>query len=304
MKPLIDGDILLYEIGFSSEKNDAGVIEPASWEFAQELLDNRIKLICDEAGADEPPLLFLTNTPRINKTLNKRRKLSGEEPKEYVENFRVEVAKEKDYKGGRKATKPFHFYNLLHYILASYDVHVNENGLEADDAMCLMQHARREQLDTIICSRDKDLRQCQGWHYSWEVGKQPAIGPILVDELGWLEHKNAGEFDSKGKAKPPKIFGVGNKFFYYQLLVGDNVDNIGGIKNCGPAFAYKLLKDATSIRQCYELVAEKYVQTWEDEWKTKFREQADLLWMIRELDEKGEKVRWKPPQRLDSVTSG
>lgn len=297
MKPLIDADILLYEVGFSSEKKDAGVIEPASWDFAQELLDNRIKLICDEVGATQAPTLFLTNTKRINKTLNKRREMNDEPAKEYVENFRVEVAKEKDYKGGRKATKPFHFYNLLHYMLASYDVHVNEGGLEADDAMCIQQYGRQKlgHNDTIICSRDKDLRQCTGWHYSWEVGNQASIGPIFVDALGWLDWKNKGEVDAKGRAKPAKIFGVGNKFFYYQLLVGDTVDNIGGVKGRGPVFAYNLLHAAVSERQCYELVAEKYLQNWGDEWKVKFREQADLLWMVREVDQNGEKIKWRPP---------
>ena len=99
MKPLIDSDILLYEIGFSSETKDDGVITPRSWDFAQGLLDERIKLICDEVEATEPPLLFLTNTKRINKLLNKQRKREDAPPKEYVENFRVEAAKEKEYKG-------------------------------------------------------------------------------------------------------------------------------------------------------------------------------------------------------------
>lgn len=299
MKPLIDGDILLYEIGFSSEQKVDGEVVPNSWEFAQELLDNRIKLICDEVEATEPPLLFLTNTRKINKTLNKQRKREDVPPKPYVENFRVEAAKEKEYKGGRKSDKPFHFLNLLHYILASYPVHINEDGLEADDAMVIHQYARWKQglKDTIICSRDKDVRQCPGWHYSWEVGKQASIGPIEVDELGWLKHVNEGERDSKGALKPAKIFGVGDKFFYYQMINGDAVDNVGGIKGKGPVFAYHLINDATSSRECYELVAEKYVQAWGDDWKEKMREQANLLWMIRELDENGEKVKWKPPNR-------
>lgn len=289
----------MYEIGFSSEKTVDGVLEPASWDFAQELLDNRIKLICDEVGATQPPLLFLTNTRRINKTLNKRRKLNSEPIKEYVENFRVDVAKEKDYKGGRKATKPFHFYNLLHYILASYNTHVDENGLEADDAMCITQYSawKLGNKDTIICSRDKDVRQCPGWHYSWEVGKQASIGPIEVDELGWLEQRDVGAVDAKGRAKPIKVFGTGSKFFYYQLLVGDTVDNIGGVKGRGPVFAFNLLKNAVSVRQCYELVAEKYLQAWGDEWKVKFREQANLLWMVREINQEGEKVLWTPPKK-------
>jgi len=438
------------------EPNEEGelVLVPASWEFAQELFDQKIKLICDEVRATESPLLFLTNTPRINKLRNKERKRNDEPEKIYVENFRHEVAKEKEYKGTRKATKPFHFYNLLNYVLANYDVHVDEQGLEADDAMCIYQiqiakeygvkvpfhggyflldyedwlkynkttfiqdnkgylvndtgkdltrkvwllhreimgnpegfvvdHINGNTLDnrkynlricttkenvrnskpqegssaykgvswdesrgkwlagikvdrehiflgrydleldaakayddaaethfgvyarlnlkppytkpykeTIICSRDKDVRQCPLWHYSWECGKQASVGPILVEPLGELVQIN-----------PKKIFGTGAKFFYYQLLVGDTVDNIGGIKGKGPAFAFNLLKDCVSERQCYEFIAHVYLQHHGDEWKTKFREQADLLYMIRELDEKGEKIKWKPPQLAKSEISG
>jgi hypothetical protein len=266
---------------FEGEK----VVVPASWDFCKDLFDKKIELICDEVGAKQPPLLFFTNTKKINKHLNKKRKYDGQPPKEFVDNFRFEVAKEKEYKAGRASTKPFHFNNIFLYATSNYDTHVDETGLEADDAMCIQQYTgfKSGALDTIICSRDKDVRQCPGWHFSWECGKQASIGPIKVDELGWLEQKDK------------KIWGVGSKFFYYQLLVGDAVDNIGGVKGRGPVFGYNLLKNTTSIRQTYELVAEVYVKTWGDLWKKKFREQADLLWMVRELDDKGEKIRWKPP---------
>lgn len=314
MKPLVDADILLYEIGFSSEQKVDGEVVPNSWEFAQDLLDKRINLICDEVEATEPPLLFLTNTKRINKILNKKRVRDNVEPKEYVENFRISVADSikkgdvdsKEYKSGRAATKPFHFYNLLAYILGTYDTVINEEGLEADDAMVSYQYTRWKQglKDTILCSRDKDIRQCPGFHYSWEVGAQASIGPLDVDELGWLEHKNEGERDAKGRLKPAKIFGVGSKFFYYQMLVGDSVDAIAGIKGRGAVFAYNLLKDTPTERECYELVAEKYLQAWGDRWKEKMRQQSELLWMVREFDDNGEKVKWKPPQRLENETSG
>ena len=306
MRPLLDSDILLYEVGFSSQQLIDGEIVPNTFEFATDLLAKKLALICDEVEATEPPLLFLTNTPRINKLLNKQRKREEESVVEYVENFRVAAAKEKEYKGGRKADKPFHFYNLLVHILANYETYIDENGLEADDAICVYQtsHIKSGQADTIICSRDKDLRQCEGWHYSWEVGNQAAVGPIYVNSLGYLTHKNEGEVDKKGKPKPAKIFGVGHKFFYYQMITGDSVDNIGGIKGKGPMFGYHLLKDATTQRECYELVAEKYVQAWGDVWKEKMKEQALLLWMVRELNEDGSKVFWRPPPRLELVTSG
>lgn len=292
MQPLIDADILLYEIGFSSEKRvtvgKAGsretetFVEPQSWEFAQTLLDNRIKLICDEAGATSEPLLFLTNTRYINKLLNKSRKYQDEKIVEFQPNFREKVATTKEYKGNRKSEKPFHYKNLINYILATYPYFIAENGLEADDAMCI--HQTSSFLPTIICSRDKDVKQCKGWHYSWECGKQPSFGPFFVEELGFLKKKDNG-----------KIWGVGQKFFYYQLLTGDSTDNIIGVMGKGPDFAYKLLKDAETEWDCYQLVAEVYVKQFDDEWEVKLREMADLLYMIRELNEEGEAIKWKKP---------
>jgi len=293
MQPLIDSDILLYEIGFSSQKTEGGVVEPASWDFAQNLLEKKIDLICDEVGATKPPLLFLTNTPRITKLLNKQRKREDKPQKEHVENFRNALAIEKEYKGGRKPDKPFHYYNLLAHILGSYDYRVHENGLEADDYMCITQYKSWQEGDTIICSRDKDVRQCPGNHYSWEVAKQPSIGPIFVEPLGYLELQE--KVDKKG-AKTNKLFGVGAKFFYAQLLTGDTVDNIGGLKGRGPVFAYDLLHDLTTERDCYEYVAEVYVKTYDDDWKVKIKEQADLLYMIRE-EEDGVPKRWLPPPK-------
>ena len=293
MQPLLDSDILLYEIGFSGQTAEG----PRDWNFVEELLTNRIKLICDEVGATQPPLLFLTNTLRINKMLNKQRKREETNEVEYTDNFRFEVAKEKEYKAGRKLDKPFHFYNLLAHILATYETRIHEGGLEADDYICITQYSRLAEKDTIICSRDKDLKQCPGWHYSWEVGRQASRGPFWVDPLGELTHENEGERDAKGKLKQPKIFGTGHKFFYYQLLTGDQVDNIGGIKGQGPKFAYNLLKDAETERQCYELVAEVYVKAWEDQWKEKMKEQADLLHMVREINPDGSLKLWLPPVR-------
>jgi len=292
MKPLVDFDVLLYELGFSSEKTEVidgnKVVVPASWDFCQNLVDKRVELINEEVGATEAPLLFMTNTRRLNKQSNKIRELRNEPKKEFVDNFRYEVAKEKEYKGNRASTKPFHFYNIASYAIANYDVHINEDGLEADDAMCIKQYSSVKQgvYDTVICSRDKDVRMCPGLHYSWECGKQAALGPIMVDELGFLERR-----------PDKKIWGVGSKFFYYQLLVGDSTDNIGGIHRRGPKFAFNLLKDATALREAYELVAEVYVKTWGDLWKKKLKEQAQLLWMIREVDESGKRVDWKPPSR-------
>jgi hypothetical protein len=302
MRPLIDADILLYEIGFAGQETQTSVEKiggeffkktktiPRDWDLVKSMLDNRIELISKEVEATLPPLLFLTNTDYINGLLNKKRKFEGDNVVEFVPNFREKVAEERKYKGGRKEEKPFHYKNLISYIISNYDYRV-ANGLEADDIMCIYQYdvlwdsvAAGLEPSTIICSRDKDLRQCPGWHYSWECGKQYSVGPIFVDSLGWLEKKANG-----------KVWGVGNKFFYYQLLTGDSVDNIIGVMGRGPAFAYKLLKDVETEYECYQLVAEVYIKQFGDDWEEKMREMIDLLWIIKTEDEQGEPVRWTKP---------
>ena len=183
MTPLIDGDLICYEVGFSSQKKEVNPetgeeeVVPASWDFVQDLVDKRVALICDEVRATTPPKIYLTNTHYVNKLLNKRRKFTEEKEVVYVDNFRNEVAKEKAYKAGRKREKPFHFKNIVNYLLSHYNAIVNENGLEADDQICIEQYSayKNGELNTIICSRDKDLRQCPGWTFAWEMGNQASI---------------------------------------------------------------------------------------------------------------------------------
>jgi len=283
----------LYEIGFGAQlKNE----EVKSWDWVQELLEHKLKLIQEEAGATDL-LLFFTNTKRINKLLNRERVRQEQPVKEYIPNFREAIAVQKEYKGDRKAEKPYHFYNLLAHMLSNYPHYVGESGLEADDYMCIRQYNTWRDKDTIICSRDKDLRQCPGLHYSWEMGKQAAIGPLFVEPLGFLEKRNEGQKYANGKPKPISLFGTGHKFFYAQMLMGDKVDSIGGVEGRGPAFAYNLLHEAETERECYELVAEIYVKSYGDDWKVRMKEQADLLHMVRELNEDGSPKLWLPPRR-------
>lgn len=291
MKPLIDADILLYEVGFSSQTEEGGFIVPRSWQHCEELLEHKIKLICEEAGATQPPTLFLTNTPFINNYLNKRRRMNDEPEVAYLPNFREAAATSKTYKDGRKQVKPIHFYNIIVYLFSKYDVHVNEKALEADDAMCIAQmSALSIGQSTVICSRDKDVRQVGGWHYSWECGKQAAIGPVFIHQPGWIElirKKN-----DKGKNLPPKVFGYGNKFFYAQLLMGDGVDNVGGAKSIGPVGAFKLLNKLTSSEEMLEKTCEAYREIYKESWREKLEEAGQLVWMVREVDEKGDGVKW------------
>jgi len=295
---LCDADVILYEVGFGAQMKDpdTGLPDVKNWDWVQELLEHKLKLIQEEAGATDL-LLFFTNTKRINKLLNRERVRQEQPVKEYIPNFREAIAVQKEYKGDRKAEKPFHFYNLLAHMLSNYPHYVGEDGLEADDYMCIRQYKTWRDKDTIICSRDKDLRQCPGMHYSWEMGKQAAIGPLFVEPLGFLEKRNEGQKYANGKPKPISLFGTGHKFFYAQMLMGDKVDSIGGVEGRGPAFAHNLLHDVETERECYELVAEIYVKAYGDDWRVRMKEQADLLHMVRELNEDGSPKLWLPPRR-------
>lgn len=281
VQPLIDFDILVYEIASCGEyKDEEGNHQIRDFDFVSNLLDERIKGICLDTEADKPPIGFLTGNSVSTKILNRSARLEGSDPIVLLTPFRELVATTKPYKGTRKADKPFHYANLTAYMLANYDCRIS-NGVEADDLMAVEQ-SRRD--DTIICSRDKDLRMVPGWHFGWECGKQPSFGPELVDRKGWLK-KNA-----KGDVK-----GVGLKFFFYQMLVGDAVDNIGGCAGIGPVKALAILEGCDTKQDHERAVRASYEAAYGDEWEKYLQENSKLLWMARELNPDGTPVyyEWK-----------
>lgn len=273
MQPLIDADVLLHEIGWSGEFRDKdtgeNVLLPA--EHVMEILDKKIEIICEDVMADEEPILYISDSEW----------LAEREGRKFIPNFRYEVAKTQPYKGNRKNPKPFHFYNIMAYMLGMYNTVISTDGLEADDMMSIEQFGRD---DTIICSRDKDLRICPGWHYSWECGKQNAIMPTLTDSIGWLEmtEKVVGETKT-GKPKIKKeVKGYGLSFFYYQMLVGDSADHIPGLSGVGVVGAYNMLCDFEDEQQLFECVRDEYKDVMGKESKDYFLEQANLLWIMQE----------------------
>lgn len=279
MQPLVDADILLYEIGACGQYTDPATEELIfrEFDFVAHLLDQKIKEICAMVWATEPPILYLTNNWRIHKKENRQRKREGKAEQEFVPNFREKVAVKKKYKGTRAPEKPFHYDNLIAYMRGNYNVKVAE-GLEADDLICIEQYGRLEKLDSIICSRDKDLRICPGMHFGWECGKQRQFGPERVDEIGYVNLVGA---------KTKLIKGVGLKFFYAQMITGDSVDNIPGLPRGGPVLAHKILEGKDTREDMERAVAAAYEVRIGEGWKDYFLEQANLLWMCREWEDDG-----------------
>ena len=251
--PLIDGDILTYEICWGVEYN---LEYTPTFERISDSLEFRIANILSEINTTEQPLIYLTGSS----------------------NFRFDIATVKPYKNRDHNKRPYHFNNIRAYMIGMYNAPVVE-GMEADDAMCI--EANKDPEKYIICTRDKDLRMQSCWHYGWELGKQASYGPTFVSKLGeWVDGR---------------VPAVGMRLFYYQLLIGDVVDNIPGLPGCGPVAAKKALKYCNTEMDMYDVCASLYEKKYGDTWYERILEQGRLLWMINKLNEDGSPVMWLPP---------
>ncbi len=260
--PLIDGDILRYEIGFAAETGWRAITEDREaippFDYVEKVLLQRLNYINECIGTKETPRIFLTEG-RV---------------------FREDIAITKPYKGTRKDNKPWHYANLSVYLRDVLGAEV-VTTLEADDRMSI-EHTNSNGT-TIICSRDKDLRQVPGWFFSWELGLQPSYGPTLISNPGTIELSE----DRK------KIIATGLVAFYGQVLTGDRVDNIPGLDKCGPVAAYSILTEALSHdetiwpKEVFMAVQDAYDN---DEL---LLEQGRLCWMTRRLHSNGEPVLWE-----------
>mgnify|MGYP000604329890 CR=1 FL=1 len=222
--------------------------------------------------SDVEPTLFVSSSEGVIDIWNMSAKWSDRPELEHIPNFRYEVGVTKPYKGTRKNPKPAHFYNLFIHMMENYDLVISSGGLEADDTVCTAQIAAMERgEETIVCSRDKDLRIVKGNHYSWECGLQAAIGPVTTDSLGWIELKGAKE----------DLVGYGLSFFLAQMLMGDNADNIPGLAGVGKAAAWKLLSPLAGDKEAMiKAVKDLYKEKAKENAKELFIEQSNLLWIL------------------------
>lgn len=190
-------------------------------------------------------------------------------------NFRYEHATLEPYKGKRTGVeKPHHWITVDNYLKQHYD-HIIINSREADDYL-----AERQRVDknTIICTRDKDLLVTPGWHYRWACGEnQPEVPPHYVTELeAWRN-------------------------FFYQMLIGDNTDNIIGCGERRPVIrggkevmwrfgvgskaAKKLLSGCQTTTGMYHTVRAEYLRLFPDKWECNMLENARLLFVGQREDD-------------------
>lgn len=185
---LIDGDILTYRIGHTTNQDSVGI--------ARVRCDDLVDSILTETKATEFEV-WLSD---------------GHEG-----NFRYQVWPH--YKANRVAPRPVHYEALKEHLIVAWGARI-AYGMEADDALGIGQRAYFSDnpefggspRDCVICSIDKDLHQIPGQHYNF-VRKE------WKDVTIW----------------------EGLQWFYKQILIGDNSDNIRGCRGVGPVKASKAI---------------------------------------------------------------
>ena len=226
MKALIDGDILVYRIGFASENETESIAIARCSEFIEDLI------LFNGFGEYQGYLTGKTN-------------------------FRNDIAVTAPYKGNRKSAKPKHYQLLRDYMESAWSFTMIEDQ-EADDAIGIAAY-EMEVGEYCICSIDKDLDMLRGDHYNF-----------VKDERYFITEEE------------------GIKNFYKQLLMGDRVDNIIGIKGIGTVKAERLLKECKNENEMYLAILEAYEGNAE-----RVLENGRLLWIRRQHNQ-----LWTPPSSL------
>lgn len=171
---LIDGDMLVYRVGFACDE------EPER--IAIQTMSNYIsEIISDLSEHYTEHQVYLTGSS----------------------NFRTEVAVSQPYKGSRPARKPVHKDLLREYMLDAWKAELSDN-MEADD--CIAMKSTELEHKSIICSLDKDFLQIPTKIYDYTKKIMKDIDERFATE--WL-YRQALMGDRVDNI--PGIHGVGPK---------------------------------------------------------------------------------------------
>jgi len=278
---LIDADIVRYQA--------AAVSDSVSYCHPMLMVTQRYKkdilADVDDAGED-PSLIEKTITPEPVEFCLHTIKVMVETITEGADctharlfmtgagNYRETRAVTHPYKGTRVTEKPSHFEAAGDYLKGKYGAEVIE-GAEADDALGY-EHLLDPD-NTVLCSTDKDLLMIPGIHFSWSS---------TSETQKYFDYP----YNTPFEVTPYDA----DKWFYLQLLMGDTVDNIKGVKGIGYKKALKMLEDdgitpyPYIVKEWYNIVRGAYEAAGLSQ--DFLRENADLLWIQRSKDQ-----LWEPP---------
>lgn len=256
VKLLVDGDILAYRAGYATERTH----------YLTEFLDTMGMTYfrhADYKSAKEsghpiwsrkeaqPEADAIEATDAI--LLDIRNRLEGA-PKDLVivlsgvGNFRHKIATRAEYKGNRSGERPKNYHAIREHLTSHWKAIVTE-GEEADDRLGILMS---QDPNSVCCSIDKDLMQVPGWHYNFTTGDM-----VLIDQR------------------------QGDLNFYAQVLSGDDVDNVPGLKGIGKAKAAKALAAADNAANCWEICLFMYREQFKKKGDKYALEAARLLHVRR-----------------------
>jgi 5'-3' exonuclease len=249
LKPLLDLDILQYRCGFAADSQ----MKKEYKEQHPEATDEEVAAYLEDL---DYTALALHNAKTVLEGVTER---FSSEYKAYIQgegNFRYDLATIKPYKGNRdKSHKPKYYKEIKDYLVAHWNA-IEVHGMEADDAIGIEQFDNPDKY-TVIVSTDKDMDMIPGWHFNW-----------VKNELYYQTINEA------------------NLFLFYQMLVGDTVDNIQGINKIGPVRANKIIEEnGRDLDKVRDAVKALYQQQYGEEWEKAYYEIANLLWIRRNLGE-------------------
>lgn len=272
---LIDGDILTYMVGFICERRwyehtcpvyDRVMVFQGKRdikEYNKNLVEDVDYFMKRESDSEDKAFSVIAEIIQswlIRFKRNKYRVFLTDT--DLTNNFRYKLCK--NYKANRKGSvKPLLYDAIRHHLIKQYSAEVVV-GIEADDALGMSQTR-----DTIIISKDKDLLQVPGLHYSISSNKI-----IRAGKIGGLALYEDGAKDKPKK----KLTGHGFKWFCAQMLLGDDVDNIKGLHRVGPVGAHNILHGAKTKESAWGVVKDMYkVHKREEDLLTN----AQLLWIMK-----------------------
>ena len=179
-------------------------------------------------------------------------------------NFRKEIAVTKPYKGNRTGEKPFYYQKVRDYLTNVLGAKTSVDE-EADDTLAIAQTNDLE--NTVICTIDKDLWIVPGAKYDFKREESS-----YVTEYDGIRH------------------------FQYQMLAGDQVDNIQGVPKIGPVKAKKILEDNEDIQDAWNVIRDLYRSSYDYNSDDVMLEMGRLLWMRREVGQ-----MWELPSFTDEL---